>query len=179
MMNLRITIIAVMIISIVPFYSYCWVRDANISDSKNAIGFGSGGSGSFVSEKIIDAKTSIGLSLTHSVTYTDKLKDIFDVTYNKQIAGESGESYACSIYGGFMVMDHNISVPSWEQNWEGQFVPEFGTMFRWNINDVLIARVNLLYFILPWDIQLAYIPSQNIELSLGAGMRNVSLIYLY
>jgi hypothetical protein len=159
--------------------TFAWIRDADISESRDSVGVGYTNGPIYMAEKIIDNKTSIGASFMPNNIFSSKHKNIFDLSYNKQIAGGRDETYACSIYGGFLWMAQDIAVPVDEQNWVSLMIPEFGFNFRWQINKYFTTRVDLLWFYCPWQIELAYRLNENYDISIGFALRSFTVKYLF
>jgi hypothetical protein len=160
--------------------AFCWLRDANIAASRDSVGFGSGASGSVFAEKIVDSSTSIGFSLANRIFVTDRIRNFFDISYNKQVAGDNDGNYACSLYGGAILTEKNDSSYAGDPKWMGAIIPEFGAAFRWKFNKYITGRLDMLWFIEPVNYEIAFAPTNDFELSIGLGLKYVvGLKYLF
>lgn len=148
----------------IPTYSYAWLRDADIAASRDSLRVGLYTDLSLAYEKIIDKDTSVGISYW-PLPYGEEnyfLKGITDLSYNKQFYRDDKTSWA--FFYGFL---------EGEQFYRNYFViPEAGISYGYKFNDRFRARINLVYCFDPYDMELAYLFSKNIELSFALSITN-------
>jgi len=158
--------------------SFAWIRDANIADSRDSIGLGWYLGLSISGEKRLDDKSSIGFYYLpqYDPPLSKSYKNSWDVTYNKQIAGEKDDSFASSFYIGAIGMEASSS-----GGHTSGAMPYLGFTFSWKLNPHPAKfRLNIIYY-LPLYFEFGYKFSENIELAaaLGYPFQLISLRYCF
>ncbi len=178
-MNSKMTILVVLVVSVMSFPAHCWMRNADIAASRDSLRLGLYSDFSFSYEKIIDSDTSFGLSYWPlPLSGFSFFRNLLDVSYNKQFYRDNKTSW--SYFYGIFGMEQKLNdvslvyPPSLKTKyyWQNFAAPTIGISYGYRFDDRWRARVNLLYFFDPYDMELAYLFSDNYEISIALSMTN-------
>ena len=158
--------------------SFAWLRDGNIADSSDSIGLGWYLGFSTSGEKRLDDKSSIGFYYlpNYAPPLNSSYKNSWDITYNKQIAGEKGDIFASSFYIGAIGMERSFLNVD-----KSDALPYLGFAFSWKLNPhPATFRLNIVYY-LPLYFEFGYKLSENVEIAtaLGYPFQLINLRYLF
>jgi len=168
--------------------SYCWIRNADIAASRDSVRFGLYSDFSLSYEKIMDSDTSIGISYWPlPLTGYFYFKNMIDISYNKQFYRDDKTSWAYfyGVFGGELAYsDVYLEYPSslkCKYYWQNYAIPTVGISYGYRFDDRWRARISLLYFLDPYDMELSYQYSENIEISIVASLTNsmFGITYLF
>ena len=153
--------------------SYAYIRDANIASSRDSVSLGWYCGFSISGEKTLDDKSSIGFYYLPKYEHPLNLSynNTWDVTYNRQIAGEEDDFFASSFFIGGVGDEYSSSTN----------LPYLGFSFSWRLNPYPAKfRLNIIYFF-PFYFEFGYKLSENIEIAsaLGYPFQLISLRYLF
>jgi hypothetical protein len=184
-MNLRMILLAVIIVSVMPFTSYCWMRDADIAHSRDSITLGLGdgmGNYPFIGEKMINKDISVGLFYYPTVLNGKYYKNWTELSYNKQFYGDENSAWAWYVDIVWMEVRSGLYLPELgidERRWEGRIGPMFGWMYSSKLSEYWKFRFGTL-LIMPYRLEWAYKISDNYELSFGISLDGlISVSYIF
>lgn len=179
MVNLRKIFLAVIVVSVIPFSSYCWMRDADIAHSRDCISLGWLDGINIAGEKIIDKETSVGF------IYLPWAAGLYlnqgDVTYNKQFyksneGGSSSSWYIGAIYfGPYGYMKSLFEEIRGRGGWS-DFMPILGIAFSWKLGDSSKIRVSFPNY--PF-FEYAFMINDKYEMGIQFGWQLINLKYVF